>query len=106
IDRPHPSPPATGTPRHPLLGAPVMPTVAVNARADEARVFVLLLDDVLTSSHYTIPTRRAAREFVEQYVGPHDLVAVFATGGRGVQTQEFTTDKARVLQVIDRFIGR
>jgi VWFA-related protein len=47
-----------------------------------------------------------AREFVEQYVGPADLVAIFSTGGFGARTQEFTTDRTRVLQTIDRFMGQ
>jgi len=84
----------------------VASTVATNAGLTEPRVFVLLLDDMLTSPHASLPARQAAREFVQRYVGPTDLIAAFSTGGRGVQTQEFTTDKTRVLATIDRFIGR
>ncbi len=90
----------------PVLDKPVMSAVATNATVEEARLFVLILDDVLTAPMFTIPVRRAAREFVERYVGPTDLVAAFSTGGRGVQTQEFTTDKTRVLTKIDQFFGR
>jgi VWFA-related protein len=94
-----------GTSR-PVLDKPVMSTVATNAKTDEARLFVIMMDDILMAPQFTIPARRAARAFIERHVGPNDLVAIFSTGGFGVRTQEFTTDKARVLQTIDRFIGQ
>lgn len=81
-------------------------SVATNAAMDQSRAFVLLLDDMLTSPQASRSARQAAREFVQQHVGPTDVVAAFSTGGRGVQTQEFTTDKTRVLATINRFIGR
>ncbi len=105
VDLPRAPVSVAGTSR-PVLERPVMSAVATNAAVEDARLFVLILDDMLTAPRFTIPARRAAREFVERFVGPSDLVAAFATGGRGVQTQEFTTDKTRLLQAIDRFIGR
>jgi VWFA-related protein len=105
VDLPRPPVAVAGTAR-PVLDAPVMSAVATNAQVEDARLFVLILDDVLTAPQFTIPVRRVAREFVERFVGPSDLVAAFATGGHGVQTQEFTTDKTRVLRTIDRFLGR
>jgi hypothetical protein len=82
-----------------------MSTVARNDIADTGGLFVLLLDDMLTSADYAIPVRMIAREFVEHHVGPNDLMAVFSTAGHGVINQEFTHDKARILRVIDRFLG-
>jgi VWFA-related protein len=79
--------------------------VSANDIAPDGRVFALILDDQLTQPFRTLSVRRLAREFVEQHVGPSDLVAVFSTGGRGALTQEFTTDHARVLAAIDRFQG-
>ncbi len=105
VDLPRAPVPVAGAAR-PLLDAPVMSTVATNARADEARLFVILMDDISTAPQFSIPARRAARAFVERHVGPSDLVAIFSTGGFGTRTQEFTTDKTRVLQTIDRFIGQ
>jgi VWFA-related protein len=90
----------------PILREPVATTVATNADTAESRAFVLLMDDMLTSPMASRSARQAAREFVQRYVGPTDLVAAFSTGGRGVQTQEFTADKTRVLATIDRFLGR
>jgi VWFA-related protein len=96
-----PSPPvAEGRPRR------VWPAgVTTNDVAPEGRVFALILDDQLTQPVRTLSVRRLAREFVEQYVGPADLVGVFSTGGRGVLTQEFTNDKTRVLTRIEGFWG-
>ncbi len=95
----------TETAGRPVLASPDMSTVSTNAGVAEARLFVLLLDDLHTAPHRTIPARAIARDFVARHVGASDLVAVFSTGGRGVLTQEFTTDKARVLAAIDRFFG-
>jgi VWFA-related protein len=104
VNLPRPEVAPTAVP--PVLRAPVGSTVATNAETGESRAFVLLLDDMLTSPQASRSVRQAAREFVQRFVGPTDLVAAFSTGGRGVQTQEFTADKTRVLSTIDRFLGR
>jgi VWFA-related protein len=104
IDLPRPPAPSSTVPP-PVLRAPVASAVATNAETAESRAFVLLLDDVLTSPKSSVSVRKAAREFVQQFVGPTDLVAAFSTGGRGVQTQEFTSDKSRIFAAVDRFIG-
>jgi VWFA-related protein len=105
VDLPRTPVTVEGTSR-PVLGRPVMSSVATNAAVDEARLFVVLMDDMMTAPQFSIPARRAARAFVEQHVGPNDLVAVFSTGGFSARTQEFTADKARVIQTIDRFMGQ
>jgi VWFA-related protein len=79
--------------------------VATNDVRPDGRVFALILDDQLTQPFRTLSVRRLAREFVERHVGLSDLVGVFSTGGRGVLTQEFTTDHARVLRAIEAFQG-
>jgi VWFA-related protein len=105
VDLPRPAvPPSAAT--QPVLRTPAGSTVATNAEIAESRAFVLLLDDMLTSPHASRPARQAAREFVQRFVGPTDLVAAFSTSGRGTPPQEFTTDKARVLATVDRFLGR
>jgi VWFA-related protein len=79
--------------------------VAANDVLPEGRVFALVLDDQLTQPARTRAVRRLARQFVDEHAGPADLIAVFSTSGRGVLTQEFTTDHTRVAQAIDRFQG-
>jgi VWFA-related protein len=99
VPDPRPAPPARPA------GAARAEAVATNEVQPDGRVFALVLDDQLTQPLRTMSVRRLAREFVEQYAGPSDLIGVFSTGGRGVLTQEFTTDRARVRRAIDAFQG-
>ncbi len=46
-----------------------------------------------------------ARQFIENNVGPDDYVGVFSPGALPSATQDFTTDKARLLAAIDQFTG-
>jgi VWFA-related protein len=89
--------------------APRMPSVAADIASNEfpenGRAFVLILDDLPLEASRTPTLRRLARQFVERHAGPDDLMLVLATSGRTDPTQEFTTDKARVLQAIDSVIG-
>jgi VWFA-related protein len=84
---------------------PVMSAVATNTGADEARLFVLVLDNASSSPDTTLRVRQLARDFIERFVGPSDLVAAFPTRGWDLLTQEFTTDKTRALQTIDNYIS-
>ena len=52
-----------------------------------------------------VPVRRYARQFIEQYMGPADLAAVLSPGGVPSATEDFTSDKARLLAAIDHFTG-
>jgi VWFA-related protein len=79
--------------------------IGTNDVRPDGRVFAVILDDQLTQPLRTLSVRRLAREFVQQYAGPADLIGVFSTGGRGVLTQEFTTDHTRVLAAIEAFQG-
>jgi VWFA-related protein len=79
--------------------------VASNEGPPPARVFVLVLD-----SHHVAATRvRAvpalARQFIERYIGPGDYAAVFSPGALAAATQDFTTDKARLIAAVDQFTG-
>ena len=87
-------------------GAPQVPQdVASNEILGPARVFVLVLD-----SHHVAATRvRAvqtlARQFIEGYIGPGDYAAVFSPGALPAATQDFTTDKARLIAAVNQFTG-
>jgi VWFA-related protein len=83
--------------------APGMPTSALTV---QDRLFVILLDDMMTSSDFVLPVRRVARQFIEDHVDSADRVAVFSTAGFGAIGQDLTTDKTKVLDAIDRFQGR
>jgi VWFA-related protein len=90
----------------PLYSATAVPTdVASNAATAEGRVYLIVLDDLHTSRMNSTQVRRRAREFVEQYVGSNDLAAVLHTSGRGDVSQDFTSNRALVLEAIDGFMG-
>lgn len=84
----------------------VEPDVRTNRREFDGRVFVLLLDDLHTAVTRTPRVRAAATQFVERYIGANDLVAVVPTSGMGGGAQEFTVSRARLLDAIDKFMGR
>jgi VWFA-related protein len=83
----------------------VPPDVASNEASADARIFVLVLDAIHVDSRRTRVVREQARRFVERHVGPRDLTAVIAPGGLPSATQDFTSDKTRLLSAIDQFAG-
>ena len=85
--------------------APIDPDVRNNHNEFNGRVFVLVLDDLQTDARRSLRVRRAARQFVERYVGANDLAAVVFTGGAADRGQEFTDSRARLLASVDKFMG-
>ena len=77
--------------------------VATNEGGADGRVYVLVLDALHVSPRGVGAVQRFARQFIEQHVGPHDLVAVLSPGGLAAATQDFTNDKARLLAAVDSF---
>jgi hypothetical protein len=72
--------------------------VASNESLAPARVFVLVLDSHHVSATRARTVKALARQFVENNVGPDDFVGVFSPGALAAATQDFTTDKARLLR--------
>ena len=87
--------------------APIGPAqdVSTNEGIDRARVFVLVMDALHIAPARNIAVRRYARQFIEEYMGPADLAAVLSPGGLPSATEDFTSDKARLLAAIDNFGG-
>jgi len=81
------------------------PDVASNDVVDERRVFVLVLDALHVAAARTRSVRERAAEFVDAFVGPADLTAVLSPGGLTAATQDFTSDKPRLLAAIEQFAG-
>ncbi len=78
---------------------------ASNDRTDDGRVILIALDDVqvsFTAGRMTT-VKTVARRAVEK-LGPGDVAAVITTSGRRGSQAEFTTDKARLLAAIERFV--
>ena len=65
---------------------------------------LIVLDDhhVRFDAGFLVRTKAIARRLVER-LGPSDQAAVIATSGRSTNAAEFTTDKARLAQAIDKF---
>jgi len=90
----------------PAEPAPPTPAdVATNEALADGRIFVLVLDALHVSPAGTLAVRRTARQFVEQNLGPADLAAVLSPGAAEGASQDFTSDKARLLEAIDAFTG-
>ena len=69
-------------------------------------MFLLVLDDLWTAPSRTRLVRAAAAQFVRRYVGANDIVAVVTTGGNTRNAQEFTSNHARLIAAINKFVGR
>ena len=93
-------------PTEPPAAAPPIPAdVSTNERLGDGRIFVLVLDGLHVSPASIVAVQRSARRFIQENVGPADLVAVLSPGAVEAATQDFTSDKARLVAAIDRFSG-
>jgi VWFA-related protein len=104
---PEPAPAGT-TPAAGAIGPTVLPPedVATSSLDPDARLFVLVLDDLHVASERTRRVRSSARQFVERFTSPADLVAIVTPSGRKDMLLGFTHDRARLLAVIDQFHGQ
>ena len=75
----------------------------VTSNPADGRVYVMLLDN--TGGAPLLRTRLAARRFVTDALGPDDLMAVIVVNSMMSHSHGFTSDKARLLSIIDRFGG-
>jgi len=83
----------------------VAPDVATN-ELENPRLFVLILDDValgaVSGDPWTVRETKAIAGNIVDALGPKDLVAVVFTGDNR-QPQDFTSDRARIRDAIERF---
>jgi VWFA-related protein len=80
--------------------------VRSTARSFDGRLYVLVLDDLHTTTTRTPVVRNAAKTFIEKYFTPGDLAAVVTTSGRLDASQELTGSRRMLLQAIDKFLGQ
>ena len=85
---------------------PIQPDVATNARPFDGRLYVVVLDDLHTGATRTNNVRKAAKEFIDRYMGVNDLAAVVHTSGRNNASQDFTSNKQLLDASIDKFMGQ
>lgn len=92
IDLPAAVAPASGDVA-PAVAAPTE-RVDSNALAEDARVYVLVLDDLHVASERTLRVREHARAFIERYTSGGDLVSVVLVSGRS-HALGFSRDRRR-----------
>ena len=85
---------------------PIEPDVRTNLESADGRIYLIVLDDLHTSALRSQRSRAAARLFIEKYIGANDTAAVVYTSGRVDASQDFTNSQRRLLQAVDKFMGR
>ena len=85
---------------------PIEPDVRNNLEGADGRIYLIVLDDMHTQALRSQRTKAAARQFIERYIGANDLAAVVHTGGRTDANQDFTNSRRRLLEAVDKFMGR
>jgi VWFA-related protein len=78
---------------------------ASNDQPHDGRVILIVLDDyhvALNAGRISV-SKSIARRLVER-LGPSDHAGVIGTSSRNVVPVEFTADKARLIEAIDRFV--
>jgi VWFA-related protein len=85
---------------------PIEPDVRTNLEGADGRIYLIVLDDLHTSALRSQRSRAAARLFIEKYIGANDTAAVVYTSGRVDASQDFTNSQRRLLQAVDKFMGR
>jgi VWFA-related protein len=95
-------------PRPPALAA-AEPDVQTNTAGSDGRVYVLVLDNLNVAPDRIPEVRRIARRFLEKYFADGDVAAVVNTMGTADASQEFTTNRQRLLSAVERlapFVSR
>src|SRR5436190_14339953 len=88
-----------------FASAPIEPDVKTNDRPFDGRVYVMVIDDLHTNFQRSERVKRAARQFVQRYLGANDLMAIVHTRSAGDANQEFTNSKRRLTTAIDKTSG-
>jgi VWFA-related protein len=100
IDTPPPRPAAAAD--HPAIE----PDVRASVPAFTGRLYVIVLDDLHTTTLRSPQVRLAARRFVDQHLAPEDLAAIVYTSGRQDAAQELTGSRRLLRASIDKFQGQ
>ncbi|HLG58420.1 MAG TPA: VWA domain-containing protein [Vicinamibacterales bacterium] len=83
----------------------VEPDVATNERPFDGRLYVMVLDDLHVVPSRTAYVTRAARRFIDEHLGPDDLMAVVHVRARAEYSQELTSNKRLLRAAVEQFIG-
>lgn len=84
----------------------VEPDVRATDGRFEGRLYVLVLDDLHTTTLRSPLVRRAAGQFVNRHLAAGDLAAVVYTSGRTDTAQELTPSRRLLLSAVEKFQGQ
>lgn len=93
-------------PRTSVKAEALAPKVGTDVAGNEnrsGRSYVIVLDAQHVDPVRTGSVKQQAKKFINTYVEAGDAVAVVTLGGPG--NQSFTSDKARLIRVVDMFLG-
>ena len=98
--------PIEGPPEPVFAGSRVERDAVSNGLPDDGRLYVLVLDDAWgNASQLRWPVLQAtAHEFIEHYMTDADRMALITTSGRKDVTQQFTNNRRRLLDAVDRYV--
>jgi len=103
--RPSPAPDVAGTPNAPSPRSRPLATAGAgiaSAKAGTSRVIAVVVDDLGLSFESTASVRRMLARYVDEQIGPGDLVAIIRTAGGVGTLQQFTTDRRLLHASVDR----
>ena len=83
--------------------APVDSDSASNDITTEQRLYILLLDDLRSEPTRSASIKAQARDFIEHRFNENDRAVVLTTSGRKGLVQEFTNNRKRLLDAVDKF---
>src|SRR5262245_58253367 len=89
-----------------FAGQRIEADVKTNMRTVDGRVYVMVIDDLHTNVTRTPLVKKAARQFIENNLGPNDIMAVVHTFGPADASQEFTNSRRLLLAAVDRTLGQ
>jgi VWFA-related protein len=83
----------------------VDPDVFTNERDFEGRIYLIVLDSYHVAAVRTQQTRKVVRDFILNNMAANDTAAVVHVGRTDI-SQEFTSNKRRLLSSVDKFMGQ
>ena len=101
ISTDRPNQPDAAKKSHDRNSSTELPPLPISA-AQTRRTLAIVVDDLGLSAESIVSVRKALKEFVENQMQPHDLVAIVQTTKGSGALQQFTSDKKRLLATIER----
>ena len=92
----------TSTPEAKAKKAPPIPPARI-AAGEASRTIAVVIDDLGVGEQSFMAIHAALEKFIDQQVGPRDLVAIITTSGRLGALQSLTSDKRLLRAALNKF---